>query len=242
MSSFSLSRLFISVAMVAIAGCSGAVTVDGPGEEADDGNGAVAPSEPGLHPSEFASNVGAPSSSVTSCAHDLCSIGEALATGCDPCVDQICAVDSFCCQGTWDSMCMEEVGSICGQPCPIACGNSLCEAGEDCSTCSQDCGACPTCGDNICQWGEDCSTCSQDCGACPTCGDGTCDSTETCGTCTQDCGACVCHDKCVDGTPLGASCGQCEAQICAVDPFCCQIAWDFLCVNEVASVCGETCP
>ncbi len=52
------------------------------------------------------------------------------------------------------------------------CGDGTCDSasGETCSTCSQDCGTCPTnCGDNICNAsiGEDCSTCSQDCGTCP---------------------------------------------------------------------------
>jgi len=31
------------------------------------------------------------------------------------------------------------------------------------------------------------------------------------------------------------------AQICAVDPYCCNNSWDAICVGEVASVCGGTC-
>jgi hypothetical protein len=52
------------------------------------------------------------------------------------------------------------------------------------------------CGDGSCDTGagEDCSTCAIDCGACaiaPYCGDGTCDGAdgESCGTCPSDCGS-----------------------------------------------------
>ncbi len=53
------------------------------------------------------------------------------------------------------------------------CGDTVCEAPEDCSTCAADCGSCPepmpTCGDGSCDGdvGEDCNTCSADCGSCP---------------------------------------------------------------------------
>ncbi len=242
MSSLSISRVLVSVAMVAIAGCSGAAAVDGAGEEGDDGNGAVAAVESGLHASELSGDVGAPGSTANLCAHDLCSAGEALPTGCDPCVDQVCATDSYCCLGAWDSICVSEAESICGLSCPVTCGDGTCEASEDCSTCAQDCGACTVCGDTICNGTESCSTCSQDCGACAVCGDGTCDWTETCGSCSQDCGACVCHDVCVVGAAMDPSCGTCEGQVCAIDSFCCQQSWDVTCVSEAESICGQACP
>ncbi len=75
--------------------------------------------------------------------------------------------------------------------CPSLCGNGVCDSGETCSTCAQDCGACPFCGDGHCTSGEDCSNCSQDCGECgPSCGDGQCNGDETCSTCSPDCGVC----------------------------------------------------
>lgn len=55
------------------------------------------------------------------CAHTLCVIGVALAANCDAsfgdCVDQICAVDSYCCNNNWDSVCVSEVSSVCGLNC-----------------------------------------------------------------------------------------------------------------------------
>ncbi len=85
-----------------------------------------------------------------------------------------------------------------------ACGDGTCSggAGEDCESCSSDCGSCPepmpTCGDGSCDSdvGEDCNTCSADCGSCPepmpTCGDSSCDSDvgEDCNSCSADCGSC----------------------------------------------------
>lgn len=57
-----------------------------------------------------------------------------------------------------------------GTPPAETCGNSACGAGETCSSCPADCGACPpveTCGNGACGAGETCSTCPSDCGACP---------------------------------------------------------------------------
>jgi hypothetical protein len=49
------------------------------------------------------------------------------------------------------------------------------------------------------------------------------------------------HDICEVGPPLGRLCDPCVAQICDVDPWCCDVAWDSICVGEVSSVCGITC-
>ncbi len=61
------------------------------------------------------------------------------------------------------------------------CPDGVCESGETCSNCLQDCGACPpVCGNGICEAGETCSSCQQDCG---------CQSGYTCinSTCQQQC-------------------------------------------------------
>jgi hypothetical protein len=50
------------------------------------------------------------------------------------------------------------------------------------------------------------------------------------------------HDKCGTGGALSAGCdNMCVADICAVDPYCCNVAWDSICVGEVASVCKQQC-
>ena len=61
--------------------------------------------------------------SAGNCAHTLCETGGVLVPGCDSppispsCVDAICAVDSYCCQTAWDSICVGEVASVCGLGC-----------------------------------------------------------------------------------------------------------------------------
>jgi photosystem II stability/assembly factor-like uncharacterized protein len=58
-----------------------------------------------------------------SCAHTLCTTGEALQPGCDSppaatsCVSAICNVDPFCCQVSWDAACIGEVFSVCASNC-----------------------------------------------------------------------------------------------------------------------------
>ncbi|HJZ05596.1 MAG TPA: proprotein convertase P-domain-containing protein [Patescibacteria group bacterium] len=62
---------------------------------------------------------------------------------------------------------------------------------------------------------------------------------------SQACTADACpHSKCVEGGPLNTTdCKDpCVAAICAADSFCCSTSWDDICVDEVASICGELCP
>jgi hypothetical protein len=75
-----------------------------------------------------------PAPPLTGCLpHDICALGDKLAAttttqnACDPCVDQICAKDPFCCNGgylsyystepVWDAKCITEVGTVCGLTC-----------------------------------------------------------------------------------------------------------------------------
>jgi len=51
------------------------------------------------------------------------------------------------------------------------CGNGVCESGEGCENCPEDCGVCSfnvtVCGNGVCESGEGCENCPEDCGACP---------------------------------------------------------------------------
>lgn len=49
------------------------------------------------------------------------------------------------------------------------------------------------------------------------------------------------HDLCVTGGPLDAGCSDCVAAVCAMDSFCCNVAWDAFCVLEAQTTCGTTC-
>src|SRR5262245_46053777 len=38
------------------------------------------------------------------------------------------------------------------------------------------------------------------------------------------------HSRCAQGPPMVAGCNDCVSAICAVDPFCCNVLWDSICV------------
>ncbi|WP_437288535.1 hypothetical protein [Sorangium sp. So ce406] len=52
--------------------------------------------------------------------------------------------------------------------------------------------------------------------------------------------ATVCsHDKCTTGAALDKWCSPSVTEVCAVDPYCCTVAWDSVCVGELESVAGS---
>jgi hypothetical protein len=142
---------------------------DGPVQLVGSGGSGGAVGSPGSS-SSAASSSSVASSSASSgsgggamCVHALCQTGALLAAACDPCVAQICQQDPYCCQTGWDSVCVGEVGSICGAPCAAApsgsCAHSICTIGgllqpgcDPCVTaiCQQDPYCCQTSWDGQC--------------------------------------------------------------------------------------------
>ncbi len=53
----------------------------------------------------------------STCTHPICTAGVKLTKACDPCAASICAADPYCCGTKWDSICVGEVASVCGQIC-----------------------------------------------------------------------------------------------------------------------------
>lgn len=90
----------------------------------------------------------------------------------DPCVQQICSVDPYCCNSAWDTICSNEVNTVCGKTCsncdanicqpqsgPIGTGcDGLCAA----SICAADPFCCNSTWDSICV-GEVGSLCGLNC-------------------------------------------------------------------------------
>ena len=51
----------------------------------------------------------------------------------------------------------------------------------------------------------------------------------------------ACGD-CLTGPGPGCEVAECEATVCAIDPFCCDIGWDDICISEAADLCvGVSC-
>ncbi|HEX4478705.1 MAG TPA: hypothetical protein VH142_26670, partial [Polyangiaceae bacterium] len=72
--------------------------------------------------------------SGSTCAHDPCVEGGALAaspTACDPCVATVCAQKPSCCTTLWDSSCIALVGSSCA-PRTCHCASGQVSNGNDC--------------------------------------------------------------------------------------------------------------
>jgi hypothetical protein len=49
------------------------------------------------------------------------------------------------------------------------------------------------------------------------------------------------HDVCEPGAPLESGCSTCATTVCDADPFCCEVFWDRICVQEAEQLCGDTC-
>jgi hypothetical protein len=74
-------------------------------------------------------------------------------------------------------------------------------------------------------------------------------NTMTASTCNQAdydtrisvfCGECppgLASDCCVAHGGLGCDDPECEAIICDIDPFCCDVAWDSICADEALELC-----
>jgi hypothetical protein len=154
--------------------------------------------------------------------------------GCDQpaCVAIICPQDPFCCIVQWDSLCADAALALCDcgvEPPPDPCAAST----NDCFTS----GSGPGCNDAVC-----CQTvCAADPFCCTNSWDGLCadyavsfcDGAPTepagCGISTNDCFEISTGPGCADAT--------CCASVCAVDPFCCNSLWDFLCVKQALELC-----
>ncbi len=162
------------------------------------------------------------------------------------CCDAVCAVDSFCCDTTWDLECVrmarQEIRCGCGAnwDCGDPCAGECCEANftpkcNDSACCNAVCDidsyCCDVEWDVVCAigaLGTDGCTGPDDACPAPQCGDA--DAGDCCFT---------------NGTP---SCNDitCCNRICASDPICCEDSWDAICASAAATECdvcsgGLTC-
>lgn len=151
-------------------------------------------------------------------------------TGCDDtaCCAQVCAIDPFCCEASWDVFCASDARQICGDctpavPCPGL--GSCCEANGS-----------PGCDFSLC--------CNSVCAVDPFCCDVTWDigcalrAAELCG------GACAPQcpgdgDCCNANGTAGCDDPVCCQLVCAADPACCVAEWDALCAEYASTLCAD---
>jgi hypothetical protein len=192
------------------------------------------------------------------------------------CCAIVCAIDPFCCNSQWDSICVNGANvncPTCGDPetgsCYVGKEDPYCNNGACCQTvCALDPFCCNQQWDSICA-----ATAIQ---ACPGCGNPTagtcysahatpfCEDQTCCQTiCASDPFCCntewdfICAGSAVNscagcGNPTGASClevhatpycqdATCCNTVCDLDSFCCSAQWDAICVNSALANCVQTC-
>jgi hypothetical protein len=147
------------------------------------------------------------------------------------CCKTVCAADPFCCDVAWDGLCVNGAIQLCGG------------TGGDCPASDHDCF---TTGGPGCTDVECCLlVCAADPFCCDVAWDGLCvnGATQLCGGTGGDCPPSD-HDCFTTGGP-GCTDVECCLLVCAADPFCCDVAWDGLCVNGAIQLCdgtGGDCP
>jgi hypothetical protein len=138
----------------------------------------------------------------------------------------VCSIDPFCCDVSWDGICASEAQKLCG--------NAACPGEGNCFEAHDGVG----CSDAVC-----CKKiCLQDPFCCETQWDGLCAAAaqEKCGN--PVCG--VTPNSCAEphGLP-GCNDPVCCKKVCLMDPFCCEVAWDAICVQEaIDKGCAEFPP
>lgn len=172
---------------------------------------------------------------------------------CDPalCTEEICGA---CCGG-----CPE--GEVCvwgGCFSPNACGPKDWPGCPGCACESCVCGIDPYCcevsWDSLCAdecTGEcDGGPCTDSASAAPpgwwnvACAPGSTTKDGVCYApgCLEAWNAETCATGCEARSIAGCDGCPCQAEVCALDSFCCEIAWDYICVDECAAAVPELCP
>lgn len=195
------------------------------------------------------------------CANDCCVDHGTQGCSDTVCADCVCELDPFCCEMAWDSQCVGEVFADCADTCPcteVVSEASCCTAHDGVGCSNIACQACVCSVDAYCcsvAWDIACVDCAEggagfegacggsDCGTacvCVGCGNSICDGGENCATCPGDCGGCP-GGCCEPQDGVGCDDGSCVDCVCAVDEYCCGVAWDTTCVDQVYAACGNSC-
>ena len=140
-------------------------------------------------------------------------------------------------------------GNACIDSCEEGeCGDGACNLGEDCETCSSDCGPCvpdvccsagdgPGCEIPAC---EDC-VCAGDIFCCEFAWDDVC-AEDANDACSKECNCEAPEsDCCSSHEGPGCEDNDCTDCVCADDSFCCEVSWDPSCVEMAQSECVDSC-
>ncbi len=217
---------------------------------------------------------GAPPDAGPEFSGDCCEPQPGPGCGDDGVVECLCAEMPECCHVQWTQRCIDGAAALCqldcsGGPPPRpapGCGDGVCQEGESCAGCPDDCGPCPPdgpcceahetprCDDEavtkcVCEaddwcckvhWDPLCvseaSGCGADCGPAPSCGDGSCDDGAEP---PEDCVSCP--QDCGPCPALGDCCDEHPDPGCNVEAVssCVCDADPFCCNSEWDALCVE---
>ena len=174
----------------------------------------------------------------------MASVLDCMPVGSEDCGDgTYCGPANVCVEGGQDGCCPADE--------PLACGTACCPGNHECK---EECELCVPpdwtfCGcELLCEPGLSCMESAQQCmpSGAEDCGDGTyCGLGYVCAPDLVDSGEV--ESKGPEGKGCQTSeqpgCGGCPCQacVCAIDPFCCNVAWDGLCVEECGNDCDHSC-
>jgi hypothetical protein len=147
------------------------------------------------------------------------------------CCKSVCKIDPFCCDSSWDDLCVQQAAACTAHPgCSIGAGD-CCTPGDS-----------PGCGDAACCG----AVCVIDPFCCDVAWDAVCAAQATV-SCATSCGPLA---QC--GHPLSGSCCEpsvnascddplCCDMVCQLDPFCCGQQWDGQCAASAGVLCAGLC-
>jgi hypothetical protein len=96
---------------------------------------------------------------LPTCAHNKCTQGGPLTSGCESCVTTVCSIDSYCCSTAWDTTCVYEVDDYCGFGLCSTCAHDECVTGSPLTTTCDACAAAICADDPFCcqlSWDSTC--------------------------------------------------------------------------------------
>lgn len=146
---------------------------------------------------------------------------EAGVAGCDDpvCEDYICNIYPLCCTVEWDAICAAEAAELCAH----VCGRhntkiTVCHVPDNNpDKCHSICISPSALADHLAHG-------------------------DFLGECTDDCTSVVKGSCCEIHNTAGCNDAACEAAVCALDGFCCNVGWDGICVTLAVENCGDLCP
>ncbi len=139
------------------------------------------------------------------------------------CCVEVCAIDAFCCDASWDGLCASLARTAClscgsegTDSCFVTHGTAYCNEPTCCATvCAVDPSCCET------GWDADCvASASTLCAVCGNPQSGLCLEAHTMPACND---------------------AACCSAVCVSDPACCSAAWDLSCAAAATQLCVETC-